>query len=170
MPKILEDPQKNMLVEVGRLLESGGYGAVTVRAVATGCGVGVGTVYNYFSSKEALVAAFLLEDWRQCIAAVEKVAETAENACTVASAIHGQLTHYAHNHSSVFRDEGVKGTFSGFFSQHHGMLRRQLATPLRPFCENDYTAEFTAEALLTWTMAGKKFPEIWALLEKVIAN
>ena len=33
----------------------------TVRSVAAGCGVAVGTVYNYFSSKDMLIAAFMLE-------------------------------------------------------------------------------------------------------------
>ncbi len=170
MPKILSDPKKNMLEEVGRLLESGGYSAVTVRAVALGCGVGVGTVYNYFSSKEALLAAFLLENWRQCVAAVEKTAETAEGVHIVARAIHEQLTHYARNHGPIFRDQNVKGRFSGFFSQHHAMLRGQLAAPLRSFVVSDFAAEFAAEALLTWTMSGKTFDEIWPLLQKTVEN
>ncbi len=39
MPKVLSDPQKKMLSEVEKLLSDGGYAAVTVRAVAQGCGV-----------------------------------------------------------------------------------------------------------------------------------
>ncbi len=168
MPKILTDLKKNILQEVKRLLETGGYNAVTVRAVAQGCGVGVGTVYNYFPSKEAMLAAFLLEDWRQCVTTIEQVADTAENARTVAAAIQEQLIRYAHNHGPIFRDEAVRGAFSGFFSQHHSRLRGHLAAPLRPFCQSDFQAEFVAEALLTWSMAGREFPEIWAILEKII--
>ena len=35
----------------------------TASSVANGCGIGVGTVYNYFSSKDMLIASFMAEDW-----------------------------------------------------------------------------------------------------------
>ncbi len=168
MPKILSDPKKNILSEVERLLKEGGYNAVTVRAVAQGCGVGVGTVYNYFPSKEALLAEYLLTDWRQCIAAIDQAAGQGPDA--VARCIHEQLLLFANQHMSVFQDPAARGSFVGSFSQYHGLLRRQLAAPLRPFCRSDFVADFAAEALLTWTMAGKAFAEIWPLLNSAMQN
>ncbi len=164
MPKILTDPQKNMLLEVERLLCQGGCCAVTVRAVAQGCGVGVGTVYNYFPSKEALLAEYLLADWRQCIAAIETVSRTVGNAEPVARCIYDQLLAYADSHKTVFQDTSARGVFAGSFSQYHGLLRSQLAAPLRRFCGSDFAAQYAAEALLTWSMAGVDFCEIWGLL------
>lgn len=61
MPKILEDPVKRLIAETRRQIREQGYRATTIRSVAKGCGVGVGTVYNYFDSKEQLTAAFLAE-------------------------------------------------------------------------------------------------------------
>ncbi len=165
MPKILNDPKNNMLAETERLLKSGGYNAVTVRAVAQGCGVGVGTVYNYFKSKEALLAEYLLTDWRTCIAAMEQASGGPE---AVAHCIYKQLSHYAESHMSIFTDEAAKGSFAGSFGQYHGMLRSQLAAPLLPFSRHTFAAEFMAEALITWTMAGKEFCEIWELLAPLI--
>ena len=43
-----------------------------------------------------------------------------------------------------------------------------MAQPLRAFTADDFTAEFIAEALLTWTVAGRSFEEIDALIEKII--
>ncbi len=168
MPKILRDPRENMLLEVKRLLSEGGYGAVTVRAVAQGCGVGVGTVYNYFPSKEALLAEYLLSSWRECIAQIEAVSRMSEGAEPVGCCIHKQLVHYSDSHRAIFRDEGAKGDFVGSFSQYHGLLRSQLAAPLRRFCSSDFAAEFAAEALLTWSLAGKEFCEIWDRIGPVI--
>ncbi len=159
-----------MLQEVGRLLAQDGCSAVTVRAVALGCGVGVGTVYNYFPSKEALLAEYLLTDWRQCIAVIETSSATSHSAEPVAQCIYDQLLRYADSHKAIFQDASARTLFAGSFSQYHGMLRSQLAMPLERFCKNGFAAEFAAEALLTWTMAGKTFAEIWDLLTPSINN
>ena len=60
MPKIIENLQEKLIHEARRQVQQKGYGSLTIRSVATACGVGVGTVYNYFASKDALVAAFIL--------------------------------------------------------------------------------------------------------------
>ncbi len=168
MPKILTDPKKNILSEVEALLSQEGYNAVTIRAVAKRCGVGVGTVYNYFSSKEALLAEFLLTDWMECIAAIAQVSSTAATAQPVAQCIYDRLCGFAAGHMSVFGSDAARGTFAGSFSQYHGLLRSQLAAPLRRFCSSDFAAEFMAEALLTWSMAGKEFCEIWGMLSPLV--
>ncbi len=167
MPKLLSDPKKNILAQVQQLLETGGYEAVTVRSVAQGCGVGVGTVYNYFPSKEAMLAEFLLEDWHRVIAAITQAEDGPE---AVAHCIYDQLIQFAQDHMSIFGDAAAKSAFTGSFSQYHGLLRSQLAAPLRPFCDSDFAAEFLAEALLTWSMAGKGFCDIWKILKNIIEN
>ena len=50
MPKIIENLKDRLIAEAEKQIEESGYGAVTIRSVAKACGVGVGTVYNYFSS------------------------------------------------------------------------------------------------------------------------
>lgn len=40
---------------------------VNIRAVATKCGVAVGSIYNYFPTKADLVAAIIEDFWRQAI-------------------------------------------------------------------------------------------------------
>ncbi len=164
MPKILKDPKQNMLEEVEALLQDGGYSAVTIRAVATRCGVGVGTVYNYFPSKEAMLAEYLLTDWRDCVEAIGLAADSAAGPESVARCIFDQLRGYARTHRAVFQDAAARISFAGSFSQYHALLRSQLAAPLRRFCGSDFAADFIAEGLLTWTVAGKGFDEIWELL------
>ena len=56
MPKIIENLEKRLIAEAKRQIAESGYGATTIRSVAKGCNVGVGTVYNYFPSKDALIA------------------------------------------------------------------------------------------------------------------
>ena len=166
MPKIIENLESKLIAEAKHQIETSGYGALTIRDLAKACGVGVGTVYNYFSSKEELVATHLLEDWKQCVTAIQAVSSGSDGPQPVLLCIYDQLVSFARRHAVIFRDEAAAASFAGSFSKYHGILRAQLAQPLRKFTATDFAAEFLAEALLTWTMAGKSFDEIYGMLEK----
>ena len=167
MPKIIENLENRLIEEARKQVEEAGYGAMTIRSVAKGCGVGVGTVYNYFPSKDALVASWLLPDWKDCIAAIRASGRDSDDAAPVVRCIYDQLQQFALRHQRLFQDAAAAEGFSGSFSQYHGLLRRQLAEPLEAFCSDGFAAEFIAEALLTWTMAGKSFDDLYGMIEKL---
>ncbi|MBE6941742.1 MAG: TetR/AcrR family transcriptional regulator [Ruminococcaceae bacterium] len=167
MPKIIENLEMKLMEEAKKQLEQFGYGALTIRSVAQACGVGVGTVYNYFSSKDELLAAYLLGDWKDCIGTIDAVSSRAESPAPVVQCMFDQLLAYARRHQAVFGDETAAQGFAGSFSRYHGLLRAQLAAPLRKFCRDDFTAEFVAESVLTWSMAGKSFDDIFGMINKL---
>ena len=72
-------------------------------------------------------------------------------------------------HHPIFRDETAAAALAGSFSRYHAMLRSQLAEPLRKFCPSDFAAQFISEAIITWTMAGKAFDEIYSMMEKLFS-
>ncbi len=166
MPKIIENLESRLLEEAKKQIEEAGYGAMTIRSVAKSCGVGVGTVYNYFSSKEELIATLLLGDWNRCVTAINTVSTYSDSPRPVVLCIYDQLISFARRNAAIFRDEAAAAGFAGSFSKYHCMLRTQLAQPLRKFCGDDFTAEFLAEAMLTWTMAGKPFEDLYSILAK----
>ena len=167
MPKIIEHLDQRLMEEARRQIRETGYGAMTIRSVAAACGVGVGTVYNYYPSKEALAAAFILEDWNACYADIMTRAESAKGREPVLWAVYENLQRFITEHAAVFQDESAAVSFTGSFSQYHGLLRSQLAQPVRRFCRDDFTAEFVAEAMLTWTVAGKSFDELSTVLKRI---
>ncbi len=167
MPKIIENLDQRLMDEARRQIKESGYGAMTIRSVAASCGVGVGTVYNYYPSKEALAAAFILEDWKACCAGIATCAENAKGREPVLWAIYENLGRFIAEHDAVFQDESAAAAFTGSFNQYHGLLRSQLAAPIRRFCRDDFTAEFIAEAMLTWTVAGKSFDELSKILQRI---
>lgn len=167
MPKIIENLKDRLLAEARQQLEQGGYEAVTIRSIAKGCGVGVGTVYNYFPSKEALIATHLLEDWRKRIETIQLTSDRSDTPRPVLQCIYEQLVDFARCHLEIFSSQAAASGFAGSFSQYHDLLRSQLAGPLRKFCSDDFEAQFVAEGLLTWSMNGKSFDEIYEILKKL---
>ena len=168
MPKIIENLEVRLITEAKKQIEQSGYSAVTIRSIAKGCGVGIGTVYNYFPSKEVLLANYMLSDWNQCMAAIIAVSTYSPEAEPVVRCIFDQLIGFARKHETIFRDTSAASAFAGSFSRYHSLLRSQLAYPLRKFCSTDFAADFIAESLLTWTMAGKPFDEVYGMIAKLL--
>lgn len=167
MPKIIENLKDRLLAEAKRQIEQEGYETLTIRSIAKGCGVGVGTVYNYFPSKEALLAAYLLEDWVICLQTIRATAESSDEPKPALQCVYEQLVGFAERHEDVFRTQAAAAGFAGSFSQYHNLLRSQLAEPLNRYCSSGFTADFIAESLLTWSMAGKSFDDIYEIVKKL---
>ena len=168
MPKIIENLEARLIEEANKQIEQHGYGAMTIRSIAKACGVGVGTVYNYFPSKEALISHHLVEDWKQCTTVIQAVSTYAETPRQVMLCIYDQLKAFADRHKTIFQDEAAALSFANAFSDYHNMLRDDLAQPLRRFCDSDFSAQFIAEGLLTWTVSRRSFDEIYGILEKLV--
>lgn len=57
---------KEEILETSReLIRQAGWSAVSIRSVAAACGVSVGSIYNYYDSKAALMGATVESVWRE---------------------------------------------------------------------------------------------------------
>ena len=168
MPKIIENLPSRFVEEARRQTLESGISSMTVRSVANACGVGVGTLYNYFPSKDALTAAFMLEDWERCMAAIREPGAQPDSPPLLLRRMYDGLRSFAAEHEALFRDVRSTEGLPAAFPRYHALLRTQLSEPLLPFCGDGFTAEFVAEAMLTWTMAGRSFGEIFRLIRKLL--
>lgn len=169
MPKIIENLREQLLEEARRQIAERGYTGTTIRSVAGACGVGVGTVYNYFSSKEMLIAAFMMEDWQKQLDAM--AALPGDQPETLLRGVYEALRAYAAGHRDLFSDEGAAKAVSPGFAPRHRMLRQQLTGFILPVCTGDnaaFTAAFIAEALISWTMEGTPFDTLYPVIQKLI--
>ncbi len=166
MPKIIENLPQRLLEQTKLLVEESGFGAVTIRAVADHCGVGVGTVYNYFESKDALVQAFLLEQWRAQIQELWAVCAAARTPEEVMGLMHRDLVSFGTRHPDVATEEAL-GMLCNPKGEFHGILVKHLSKPLLRFCDSSYAAEFIASSLVQQTLSGVPFEQSSALLRKL---
>ena len=169
MPKIIENVRDQLLIEAKRQIMENGYANTTIRSVASACGFGVGTVYNYFKSKDVLIASFMVDDWMECLSKMKRC--PTENKELLFRCIYSSLLEFSGKYSSLFRDSDAARVFAAAFSERHKMLRNQLAEIILPiFCHSsrEFLAEFIAESLLTWTMADKSFEEIYSVIELLL--
>ena len=173
MPKIIENIRENLMAEARKQVMELGYSAMTIRSVAKACGVGVGTVYNYFPSKDMLVASFMLTDWQQCMSRLQDCCKQSDEPGKVLQCIYDELKSFMEQYVTLFQDKSAGVIFAAALPERHGQLRCQIAEPLLELCkkqnraEPEFLAEFVAESMLTWTMAGKEFDEIYIVLQKL---
>lgn len=174
MPKIIENLRESLLAEAREQVARLGYGATTVRSVAKACGVGVGTLYNYFPSKDMLIASFMLQDWQACLEEVRAFALKGAKAREFLHKLYNALLEFSEAHKTLFRDPGALQVFSSVFASRHTQLRAQLAQMLLPYCakeqskDQEFLAQFVAEAVLTWSNNLRPFEDVWEVLHHLL--
>ena len=166
MPKKLENVRELLIEEGIRLLKEEGYSKFTVRSVAKACGLGLGTVYNYFPSKDALIATYLWGDWKGHLT---KMQASAGQGMERAECVYSHLQAFLAKYKPLFSDEKAKITYANASSNWHQQLIGQLVDVLCPACTNDkMIGEFLAEALLTWSVKGAEVSILAPILQKLI--
>ena len=168
MPKIIQNLQSRLLQEAKRQIKEVGYAKTTVRSVAAACGVGVGTVYNYYPSKEMLIAAFMLEDWQACLTQMQTGNGDALRR------VYDALVAFIDKHQDLFTDEDAMKVFAGSVQNKHELLRTQIAQAVAPICQKSsmenkaFLAEFIAESILRMTIERVPFEQIQAVIGLLI--
>ena len=174
MPKIIRNLRENLLKETRKMLLKNGYDAVTIRGIASTCGAATGTVYNYFPSKEALIAHAILGDWLDHVThAREKLAITSDVRKGLAIILEC-IGDFSRRYRATFRQSGI--TLAGSaYTERHDMLCDQIIDLIRVLeerfaCAPSATAEkVMAESLLSGASHDWPEEELLPLLEKLIS-
>ena len=123
MPKIIPELREKLLFAARkRLLEDEAHDFST-RQLAADCGVAAGTVYNYFPTKEALMAAVMLEDWQISLNRMEKAAERAESISKGLSELEALLRAFSKPYLPVWHSYNHPAPLP----EYHTVLIRQLS-------------------------------------------
>ena len=169
---MIENLRERIQEEARRQIINNGYSKTTIRSVAQACNIGVGTMYNYYRSKEELVSSIMLEDWRLCIEQMEK-APTAD-AEVFLRTLQGALSDFIGKYMNIFTDKGAIASFAVVFSQRHNQLRGRLADIISPvvassdFEDKRFLAEHVAESIINWSMEGISFDRQFSIIKKLL--
>ena len=166
MPKIIENVREQLLAEAKKQIFDRGYAATTVRSVAGALGLAVGTVYNYFESKEMLVGSFVYEDWKKHLAYMQSI--PSDDPYVLTSGIYQSLRSFEEENAKLFSDTDAAKRISVSSSDRHKILRGQISALVRSVCKTDIEADFIAEALISWSVEGTDFDTLYPILEKII--
>ena len=155
MPKLYDNLRENIVSSAKEVLLKDGYEALTVRGIAGNCGIAVGTVYNYFSSKEMLAASVMLEDWLYILKRMQESCAHAVSVREGLTAVYDGLVAYTGIYHNVWSgytfSEGAKSALG----ERHILLVRQLAEIIQALfvrlgkaCDSS-VAIFFSESILT---------------------
>ncbi len=170
MPKIIENLRENIIEEAQKQLHENGYAKMTIRSVASALGIGTGTMYNYFKSKDVLISTFMLEDWHKCTAKMRSI--KVEDKMEFLEKIYESLKVFVDKYRYIFEDEDAKASFFAVFSQRHIQLRGVIAEIIIPICQDvtdvdsSFLANHIAESMLFWMLEDIPFEKQRTVLEK----
>ena len=176
MPKIIENVRGKLIDEAKEQIATNGYESVTIRSIAKGCGLGLGTFYNYFKSKDLLIATFLLEDWKDRISKIRENHANESDPMVVVHALYDEVTSFIKEYDSIFTSPTAIRSFSMTGPGYHKFVRNQVAEPIYNSCilagiENaEFLSLFIAESVLTWTVAKKDYEEIASVVSKLFVK
>lgn len=166
MPKIIDNLQGKISDEVKRQIKETGYSKMTIRSVAGALGIGTGTVYNYFKSKEEMVASIMAIQWVDIFSKMKKDCENEKDPRKVISVIYNGIAAYSANNSVLFIDPEAIESFGKLYFEKHTVLKKQLASLLEDSCRaaavryTDYLSEFIAESILSFYRDRKDIAEL----------
>ena len=102
MPKVLQCTREDMLEKARSLLIEKGYDACTMREVAAACGVSVGTMYTYFSSKDAMIVHAVAAEWFEVLEGVKCQCGSCTDAVEGLSVFYEHIRRFALKYRTVF--------------------------------------------------------------------
>lgn len=128
MPKIVKDAQNRILAAAkNQLLRDG---TIAIRKVAQECGISVGSVYNYFDGKIALVVAVLMGDWQNILLEMNKRCENASSLAEGLSDVYDLMNGFTGRYRYIWRTLGSDEYALQQRALRHRELMDYLAQPI----------------------------------------
>ena len=124
MAKIIENLYENIQTVGKKMLLEEGYNQMTLRLVASKCNIATGTIYNYFKSKDVLVATIMFKDWQELIDKTSPKLEKSKKAIDGLELIFNMIKDYTEIYQKAWIDYG--GSLIDL-KDRHSILIKQIS-------------------------------------------
>jgi AcrR family transcriptional regulator len=177
MPRMIEDLRENLLQQARQLLLEDGGGGLTIRRVAARCHVAVGTVYNYFQSKDELMAQVMLREWRASMDSMHRIAQHAPTVMEGLESMCREVRSFAALYRDVWMRYAETGGMMPQLTPRHALLVGQVQEMVAMLLERhgclwtEYLPTYLAETVLTASGRGEEgFEQIRTILMRLTAK
>ena len=170
MPKIISCTKEDILAEAKKQAMENGYSGFSIKSIASSCKVAVGTIYNYFPSKDMLVASFILADWVSLLDKMkEELSGDANKGIDGIRRIYEELVAFNESYRFIFNDRAMilKPRYS--MPDKHKLMKNQIAELICVASDVDGdTATFVADVLLMFSVDATEYENIEKFIKKLI--
>ena len=162
MPKIIKNPEDRILQAARKRLLDKELSSFSLREVAADCGIAVGTIYNYFKDKESLMAAVMVQDWKDALEDARKELAQAQSLQEGLLHICREIRNYCLLYQKVWSSYPAGGEFSTRYRMRHELLLSQITELLKGLYKRFDTpcAEHRTTLYAELIIAGAQHPEI----------
>lgn len=151
MPKNLINIKEDIISVTRELLKKEGYSQLNIRNIAAKCGVATGTVYNYYRSKNEIIAEILINEWNLMLRRIDQKAKSIPTAIDKLEIIFEQLNFFMSNvHGIWIQTSSIENTENmniAKINEKRKMLRNQIAEKVRNFSLSNPEKNVTKDEL-----------------------
>ncbi|MBU3181382.1 TetR/AcrR family transcriptional regulator [Clostridium psychrophilum] len=79
MSRIIENPEQLILSRAKAILYNEGFKKFSMRNLSEKCGIALGTIYNYYSTKEELIIQIMTDYWKDHLYILEDILNSNDN-------------------------------------------------------------------------------------------
>ncbi len=175
MPKKLDNIREKAIAETRKILDEQGYGALAMRDIAKKCEIAVGTMYNYFPSKEYLTGCVVLEDWKVTYENMLSIAASADTIHHGLSGIYEQMYAFVIQHQYLTSFDGGNSKTPVDFHERHLVLLKQMESLLQMmekrfgYSVEDAINTFLAESILSFSVKKYTYSQIAPAITKLLS-
>ena len=135
MPKKIINIQEKILQAARTILLEKGLEGFSLRSVAAQCDIAVGTIYNHYKDKEALMAAVMAEDWKNDLQQMYQRSQSASSLEEGIIAIFETLRAFCNQYEGIWASYSGGPGFILHFQKGHTLLCEQIVKTLKRLYE-----------------------------------
>lgn len=176
MPKIIPELRERFIASARRRLLEGDSHDITMRQVARDCHTATGTVYNYFPSKESLLAAAMMEDWLECCRSMRSDAFAQEEPFAALRATASALRRFTGRYAPIWRNYATSRNNISELNLRHHQVVEEIASAVQETLErfeverDSCLSEVLGELILYASRSDDGFARISFALQKILGR